>query len=126
MEVENGTQSRSTIRNNRMSAIKMFSNVANCLSEITSRERFLGPNPKGWGPIDSGCPSVRLSVGPSVRLSVCPSVIDSFPGCIFVTNGRRDLGIGSYERSRPVDVPFDSFGQIWSPEMAEFGQNVQK
>ena len=23
---------------------------------------FLGPNPKGWGPIDSGCPSVRLSV----------------------------------------------------------------
>ena len=22
---------------------------------------FLGPNPKGWGPIDSGCPSVRPS-----------------------------------------------------------------
>ena len=78
---------------------------------------FLGPNPKGWGPIDSGCPSVRLSVR--------PSVIDSFPGCIFVTNGRRDLGIGSYERSWPVDVPFDSFGQIRSPEMAEFRQNVQ-
>ena len=43
---------------------------------------FLDPNPKGWGPIDSGCPSV------------CPSVIDSFPNCIFVTNGCRDLGIG--------------------------------
>ena len=46
--------------------------------------------------------------GVSVRLSV----IDSILGCIFVTNGRRDLGIGSYERSWPVDVPFDSFGQI--------------
>ena len=42
-----------------------------------------------------------------------------------MTNGRRDLGVGSYERSWPVDVPFDSFGQIRSPEMAEFGQNVQ-
>ena len=29
--------------------------------------------------IDLGCPSVR------------PSVIDSFPGCISVTDGRRDL-----------------------------------
>ena len=62
-----------------------------------------------------------VSVRPSVRLSV----IDSFPGCIFVMNGRRDLGIGSYERSWPVDVPFDSSGQIRPPEMAEFGQNVQ-
>ena len=31
----------------------------------------------------------------------------------------------SYERSWPVDVPFESFGQIRPPEMAEFGQNVQ-
>ena len=75
---------------------------------------FLGPNPKGWGPIDSGCPSV------------CPFVIDSFPGCIFVTDDHRDLEVGSYERYWPVDVPFDSFGQIRSPKMAEFGQNVHK
>ena len=56
---------------------------------------LLGPDPKGWGPIDSGC----------------PSVIDFFfqAGCIFVTNCRRDRGIGSYERYWPVDVPFDSF-----------------
>ena len=27
-----------------------------------------------------------------------------------MTDGRRHLGIGSYERSWPVDVPFDSFG----------------
>ena len=60
--------------------------------------------------------------GVSVRLSV----IDYFPGCIFVTDGRRDLGIGSYERSWPVDVPFDSIGQIRPPEMAEFGQNIKK
>ena len=33
-----------------------------------------------------------------------------FQGCFSVTNGRRDLGIGSYERSWPVDVHFDSFG----------------
>ena len=48
---------------------------------------LLVPNPKGLGPIDSGCPSVR----PSVR----PSVIDSFPGYIFVKYGRRDLGMES-------------------------------
>ena len=42
-----------------------------------------------------------------------------------MTDGSRDLGIGSYERSWPVDVPFDSFGQIRPSEMAEFGQNVQ-
>ena len=41
-------------------------------------------------------------------------------------DGRRDLGIGSYERSWPVDVPFDSFGQVRPPEMAEIGQNVKK
>ena len=56
---------------------------------------LLGPNPKGWGLKIRG-----------VRPSVRPSVIDSFPGCIFVTDGRRDLGIGSYQRSWPVDVPF--------------------
>ena len=88
------------------------------LAKIAQNSGFLGPNPKGWGPIDSGCPSVC----PSVRLSV----IDSFPGCIFVTDGRRDLGIGSYERSWPVDVPFDSFSQIRPPKMAEIGQNVRK
>ena len=64
--------------------------------------------------------------GMSVRLSVRLSVIDSFPGCIFVTNSRRDLGIGSYERYWPVDVPFDSFSKIWPPKMAEIGQNVRK
>ena len=26
---------------------------------------LLGPNPKGWGPIGLGCPSVCLSVCPS-------------------------------------------------------------
>ena len=31
--------------------------------------------------------------------SGCLSVIDYFPGFIFVTDGRRDLGLGSYERS---------------------------
>ena len=51
---------------------------------------LLGPNPKGLGPIELGC----------------PSVIDSFPGCIFVTDSRRDLGIGSYEMSWRVDGPF--------------------
>ena len=74
---------------------------------------FLGPNPKGWG---------LYRFGVSVRLFV----IDSFPGCIFVTNGRSDLGIYSYERSWPVDVPCDSFGQNRPPEMTEFGQNVKK
>ena len=59
---------------------------------------FLGPNPKGWGPIDLGCSSV------------CPSVIDYVPGYIFVTDGRWDLGIGAYERSWRVDVLFDTFG----------------
>ena len=44
---------------------------------------------------------------------------------IFVTDGRRDLGIGSYEMSWPVNVPFDSLGQVWPPEMTEIGQNVQ-
>ena len=60
-----------------------------------------------------------------VCLSVSASVIDSFPGCIFVTDGRRYLEIGSYERSWQLDVTFDSFGQIRPPEMAEFDQNVQ-
>ena len=78
---------------------------------------FIRPQPQRLGAYRFGV-SVRPSVRPSVRLSV----IDSFPGCIFVTNG---LEIGSYERSWPVDVPFESFGQIWPPEMAEFGQNVQ-
>ena len=49
----------------------------------------------------------------------------AFPGCFFVTGGRIDLGIGSYERYWPVDVPFDSFGQVRPPEMAEIGQNVR-
>ena len=69
--------------------------------------RFLGPNPKGWGPIDFRCLSVT----------------DSFRGCIFVTDARRDLGIGSYEVSWHVDMPFDSFGQIRQPEMVEFSNN---
>ena len=47
-------------------------------------------------------------VRPSVRLSVCPAVIESFPGCIFVTDGLEYLGIGSYKRPLPVDVPFDN------------------
>ena len=47
-----------------------------------------------------------------VRQSVPLSVIDYFPGCIFVTDGRRDLGIGLYERFWPVDELFDSFGQV--------------
>ena len=61
----------------------------------------------------------------------------AFPGCFFVTDGRRDLGIGSNERSWRVDVPFSSFGQIQSPEIgriwpkchlktAEFFKNTQK
>ena len=50
----------------------------------------------------------------------------AFPGCFFVTDGYRDLGIGSYERSWPVDMLFDSFGQGRPPEMAEIGQNVPK
>ena len=58
--------------------------------------------------------------GMSARPSVCPSVIDSFPGCIFVPDSRRDLEIGSYERFWPVDVPFDSFDQVRPLEMAEF------
>ena len=78
------------------------------------------PQPQRLGAYGFGV-SVRLSVRPSVRLSV----IDSFSGCIFVMDGRRDLGIGSYERSWPVDVPFDSFGQVRPPEMAEIGQNVR-
>ena len=45
---------------------------------------------------------------------VATSTADSYVrvsfGCFFVTDGRRNLGIGSYERSWPVDVPFDSFG----------------
>ena len=35
------------------------------------------------------------------------------------------MGIGSYERYWPVDVPFERFGQIRPPKMAEFGQNVE-
>ena len=34
--------------------------------------------------------------------------------------------IGSNERSRRIDVPFDKFGQNRPPEMAEFGQNIQQ
>ena len=49
-----------------------------------------------------------------------------FPGCFFVTDGRRELGIGSYESSWRVDVPFDSFGQNRPPEMAETGQKSPK
>ena len=41
-------------------------------------------------------------------------------------DGRRDLEIGSYERSGPVDVPFNCFGQIRLPKITEIGQNVQK
>ena len=41
-----------------------------------------------------------------------------FSKLFFLTDDRTDLGIGSYERSWPEDVPFDSFGQIWPPEMA--------
>ena len=55
-------------------------------------------------------------------VSVCPSVIYSFPGCIVLTDGRTDLGIGSNERSWRVDVSFDSFGQIRPPERADFGK----
>ena len=54
---------------------------------------LLGPNPKGWGPIDLRCPSIRLFV------------IDSFRGCICVTDGCRDLGTDSYEISWCLDVP---------------------
>ena len=61
-----------------------------------------------------------------VRLSVRLSVIDSFPGCFCVADGSRDQEIDSYVSSWPVDVPFDSFAQNRPPEMAEFGQNVQK
>ena len=64
----------------------------------------------GWGPIDSGCPSFRLSV------------IDSFPGCIFVTDDHRDLKIGSYERSQPVHVPFDNFGHRKWPNWAKISK----
>ena len=52
-----------------------FEHFIKSLSVIHLIFSFLGPNPKG-----SGCPSVCPSV--------CLSVIDSFPGCIFVTNGR--------------------------------------
>ena len=45
----------------------------------------------------------------------------AFPGCIIVTNGRRDLGIGANERSWLVDVPL----QFRSPETTDFCQNVQ-
>ena len=31
---------------------------------------IIRPQPQSWGPIELGCPSVRLSVRPSVRLSV--------------------------------------------------------
>ena len=36
------------------------------------------------------------------------------------------LVIGSNERSRRVDVPFDSFGQIWPTSGGEMGQNCRK
>ena len=45
----------------------------------------------------------------------------AFQGCFFVTDGRRDLGIGSYERSSPVDVPFDSHWK-W-PKFAKMSKN---
>ena len=38
----------------------------NYITQYAYGKPFLGPNPKGWGPIGLGCPSVR----PSVRLSV--------------------------------------------------------
>ena len=50
----------------------------------------------------------------------------AFPGCILATDGRRDLGIGLYERSWSIDVPFDSFGQIRPHKMAEFWPKCPK
>ena len=58
--------------------------------------------------ISNGCLSVRLPV------------IDSFPDCIFVTDGRREQ---AHIKGLGVDMPVDSFGQI--REMAEFGQNIK-
>ena len=49
-----------------------------------------------------------------------------FQGCFFVTDGRWDLGIGSYEMSWRLNMPFDSFGQIRPLKMADFDKNVQK
>ena len=48
----------------------------------------------------------------------------SFPGCFFVTDGHKDVGVGANGRYWCVYVPFDSFGQNRPPEMAEFGQNA--
>ena len=39
------------------------------LQQLSSPTVFR-PQPQSWGPIELGCPSVRLSVRPSVRLSV--------------------------------------------------------
>ena len=53
-----------------------------CSGTESSATRYSGaffrPQPKSWGPIELGCPSVCLSVCPSVRLSVCPSVCHRF------------------------------------------------
>ena len=54
------------------------------------------------------------------------SVIDSFPGCVFVTDCHRDLGIDSNERSWCVDVAFDSFGQIRLPEIVRIWAKLTK
>ena len=53
-------------------------------------------------------------------IGACSCSLNTCPGCIFVTNGQRDLEIASNERSWSVDVPFDSFGQVHPPDMAEF------
>ena len=50
----------------------------------------------------------------------CPSVIDSFPVCIFVTDGRRDIRLSLKEMSWYVDVPFDNFGH------RKLAKNAQK
>ena len=51
---------------------------------------------------------------------ICQSVINSFPGCIFVTNGRIYLGIGSNERSWRVHIFFDTFSH------RKLAENAQK
>ena len=79
---------------------------------VTNLKHFLGPNPKSWGPIDSGCPCVR------------PSSI-FFPGCIFVTDGRRDLAPGNRLIWKVLAYRC-AFWQFWPSEMVEFGQKCPK
>ena len=50
----------------------------------------------------------------------------AFPGCFFVTASRRDLEIGSYERSWRVDVSFGSFGQRRLPESGQIWPKLPK